>query len=299
MNRKEIKGIMALVPTVFNEKRDPDIEGFKENIRYLEDLGMHGMICMASVGEYYQLSNEEWEMYASAAVDSCRKMTCVIGTHYQNTRETIRRTKFAEDIGADGAMILPPYFSNWINPDAVYAHYKAIHDSTRTIQMMAYNWQACGLFFDFNLWDRLLNDLERITAVKECTPFIEMTELVRRHGTRLNVLAGAEWGLLVTMILGGHGCVAVNAAAYPKLLLRFYDACVSGRWEKALEYHQQLSKHEWDSRLAPERRYGYSKAIVEAAGKRAGPRREPFALANSKTYEFHKKWLDDIKDLNR
>jgi 4-hydroxy-tetrahydrodipicolinate synthase len=299
MDRKEIKGIMALVPAVFDEKRDPDIEGFKENIRYLEDVGMHGIICMASVGEYYQLSDKEWETYASAAVDSCRKMTCVVGTHYQNTREAIRRTKYAEDIGADGAMILPPYFSNWLDAEAVYNHYKSIHAATHDIQMMAYNWQACGLFFDFDLWARLLRDLERITAVKECTPFIEMSELIRRHGNRLNVLAGAEWGLLVTMILGGHGCVAVNGVAHPRFLLKFYDACVNKNWDKALDYHQQLAKHEWESRLSPERRYGYGKAIVEAAGKKAGPRREPFSLANSRTYEFHKKWLDEIRDMNR
>jgi len=104
MSRKDIAGIMTLVPTVFDERREPDIEGFKENIRYLDDVGMHGVIAMASVGEYYQLSSKEWDMYASAAVDACQRMTCVVGTHYQNTREAVRRTKYAEDIGADGAM---------------------------------------------------------------------------------------------------------------------------------------------------------------------------------------------------
>ena len=299
MRKKEIKGIMSLVPTVFDQNRNPDIEGFKENIRYLESVGMHGIIAMASVGEYYQLSSKEWDMYASAAVDACEKMTCVVGTHYQNTREAIRRTKYAEDAGADGAMILPPYFSNWLDAEAVYAHYKAIQDATDKIQLMAYNWQACGFFFTLDLWGKLLGDLERITAVKECTPLIEMAELIRRHGERLNVLAGAEYALFPTMFLGGHGCVAVNGVAYPSFLLEFYEACEKKNWGKALEYHRQLIKHDWESRYDPERRYAYAKAIVEAAGKKAGPRREPFSLATPKTYEFHRKWLKEILSENR
>lgn len=329
MGKKEIKGIMTLVPTVFDEKREPDIEGFQENIRYLEDVGMHGIVAMASVGEYYQLNAKEWERYASAAVDSCRKMTCVLGTHYQNTREAVRRTKLAEDLGADGAMILPPYFSNWLDAEAVYVHYEAIHDATKGIHIMAYNWQACGFFFTPDLWDRLLSNLKRLKAVKECTPFIEMAELIRRYGHRLNVLAGAEYALLPTMMLGGHGCVAVNGTAYPKFLLEFYEACEKKNWDKALDYYFRLTRYpceKWEtgvmfpgkeSSLFPGNvitlvSYTHSiagqkagfmfpgtvvthKAIVEVAGRKAGPPRLPYQPPTPELREFAKSWLKNVK----
>jgi 4-hydroxy-tetrahydrodipicolinate synthase len=299
MAKKSIEGIVTLTPTVFDENREPDIEGFKENLRYLDqETGMHGVVFGASVGEYYQLNRKEWMTYASAARDVVSRMVLLCGSHWQNTRECVARSKYADDICADALFILPPYYADWTTEEGVYQHYKAVHDATSKIQIMAYNMiHLAGINILPDLFGRLLKDFPRITAVKECHTNYQFTELIRRYGDRFNVLAGAELGLYQTMFLGGQGSVAVWGSAIPNFLVNFYNYCKEKKWEKALECHQLLIEHSYAARSSyadPSYSLGGIKTLVEEAGHNAGPMREPFLKANLKTREFHSKWIKKV-----
>ena len=294
MNRKPLEGVLCLVPTVFDEKGNLDLEGFRENLRYLEAEGMHGIVAGASVGQYYELNGEEFRQVASAAREECHNMTCLIGTHFQDTRETIARTKYAEDIGADGAFILPAYYSNLLDAESCYAHYKAIHDATSEIWILLYNFHAAGFVVDIELWERLLKDCSRITAVKECTPLIEMSELARRYSDRLNIMSGCEHCFYPLMVMGGASTVGMWATAFPKFMLRFYDACVNKRWDEALEYHRLLCSYFYEMKAG-----GHpfdNKGIVTAAGLKGGFQKPPYANPSQRDIEFHKKWLKKLDE---
>jgi 4-hydroxy-tetrahydrodipicolinate synthase len=297
MARKEIVGIQTLAPTVFNENREPDIEGFKENLRYLEEVGMHGVVFGASVGQYYQLNHKEWKKYASAARDVLNKSLLLCGSHFWNTKEAILRSKYADDIGADGLFMIQPYFTNWLDEDECFQHYKAVHDATKNVQIMYYNYEASGHITSIDGWERLLKECPRITACKECTPSVEMGELARRYKGRLNSLSGAESALYQIMALGGVGSVGVWATGYPEWAIKFYDLCKEGKWSEALEYHFALGKHLYEGRgpgSAPDYTLGGNASIALAAGRNGGPVREPFAKATAKTIEFHRRWLKEI-----
>jgi len=292
MNRKPLKGVCCLVPTVFDEKGDIDYEGFKENVRYLEREGMHGVVAMASVGQYYLTSHEEFEKLASAAKEACGEMICVIGTHFHDMAEAIARAKYAEAIGADGAFIIPQYYSNFIDAESCYAFYKAIHDATSEISIMVYNYEESGFVIDINLWERLLESFPRITAVKECTPLIEAGELVRRYGDRLCIMSGAETSYYPYKIMGGTGTVAVLATAYPRFVLALYNACEEKRWDEALKYHYLMNEHFYECFMAG----GYhfdNKGIVTAAGLKGGYQRPPFKTPE---VEAHKAWLQKFDE---
>lgn len=292
---RAFRGVFCMIPTVFDYKGELDVEGFKENIWHLEKAGMHGIVAMASVGQYFLINDDEFKKVASAAREACDKMACVIGTHWQNTRECVARTKYAEDIGADGAFILPPYYSNLLDSESCYAHYKAVHDATSKIQIMAYNFEASGFPWDITLWDRLLRDFPRLTAVKECTPLIEVGELVRKYGQRISVMAGAETSLYPYMLMGGAGSVSVHGTAFPKFMLRLYDACVEKKWDEALGYHQLLNSYWYEWRTgeyhAPD-----NKASATAAGRKGGFQRPPFESTNEGELNFHRKWLKKLDE---
>ena len=296
MSKKELKGVFCLVPTVFTEKGDLDLEACRENFRYLEEAGMHGIIACASVGQYYLMNDDEFKSIAKAVREECKEMACLVGTHFQNTRDCIARTQYAEKIGADGVFILPPYYSNWLYDDACYAHYKAVHDATSEIQIMVYNYEQAGFTVNIELWDRLLEDCPRITAVKECTPLVEMSELARKYADRLNILAGAEPAMYPYMIMGAVGTMGVYATAFPKFILKFFDACANKSWDEALRYHQLLNTfvQEW-------RTGGYqpgNKGIATAAGLKGGFQRPPYHIWNTeeKDIEFFQKWLKRLDE---
>jgi len=292
---KEVKGIVCLLPTVFNKDGSLDIAAYKENIRYLENAGMHCITAVASNGEYFLTNFEEFKQIAVAAREACEKMTCIIGTHWQNTREAIRRTKFAEEIGADAVLMIPPYYSNWLDAESCYAHYKAIHDATSKIQIVFYNYQGAGFTADISLYDRFMQDFPRMTATKECTPAIEMGELVRKHGKRLNVLTGSDTVLYLCMLLGGVGAVGVHALAYPKFILKFYDACLNRRWDEAKEYDNMLNFHM--SKRVPGKYHMSIKALAIAAGLNGGFARPPYEDVSQRDIDFHREWLKEIGEL--
>lgn len=286
---KELEGILCLVPTVFDKQGQLDVDGFSENIRRMEAEGMHGVVAMASMGQYFMLNDDEFARLAKAARSACRDMACLIGTLHQNTREAIARSVFAEEIGADGVYVSPPYFSNWLDSEACFTHYKAIHDATRRIQIMAYNFDAFGFTIDIELWDRLLEHCPRITAVKECTPIIELGELNRRYGDRLSVMVGLETSLYPNMLLGGRGTVGVFAAAYPKFILDLYRCCAERRWDDAFERHKLLNEYifEWQRG-----KYSWdNKGICIAAGFAGGGQREPLKHPSDREIAFHRQWL--------
>ena len=294
MNRKPLQGVLSLVPTIFDEKGELDLESFRENLRYLEAEGMHGIVAGASVGQYFELNEEEFRAAATAAREECHNMTCLIGSHFQNTRETVERTKFAEDIGADGAFILPAYYSNLLDAESCYAHFKAIHDATSEINILLYNFHASGFVVDIDLWERLLNDFPRITAVKECTPLIEMAELARRFSDRLVIMSGCEHCFYPVMVMGGAGTVGMWVTAFPKFVLRFYDACVNKRWDEAREYHHLLCSYYYEMKVG-----GHpfdNKGIVLAAGLKGGFQRPPYASPQQRDIDFHKKWLKKLDE---
>ena len=289
MERKPLKGILSLVPTVFDEQGNLDLKGFRNNLRYLEKEGMHGIVAMASTGQYYELNDEEFRKVALSAREECHNMACVIGTNFQDTRTCVARTRYAEEIGADGVFIIPPYYSNWLDAESCYSHYKTVYEATKDIQFMIYNYEASGFIMDINLCDRLLKNCDRVVATKECTPLLEMGELSRRHGQELNIMSGAETGLYPNMVMGGKGSVAIFGTAYPKFMLAFYDACVNKRWPEALRYHRLVNEY-----FEATDNGGYhfdNKGVATAAGLYGGYQRPPFESPDERDIRHHQMWL--------
>jgi len=254
MNKKSIEGVIALVPMVFDEQGNLDLEGYKENIRYLESVGVHGIVAMSSVGEFYALDDDEFKKVASVAREACNKMVCIINCAYQNAREAVARVKYAEDIGADGAMFYTYHYFQLPLPDPqklYYGHIQLIHEATREIQLVIYNNQRESKGFDVSLglYAKLAEDFDRVTACAEdITSVAEpamagASEKIWRLSENFNVLSLDEAGLFPMMYYGGKGCLATYGIAMPELLVKLYNACKEKDYETALKLHQTLTRY--------------------------------------------------------
>jgi dihydrodipicolinate synthase/N-acetylneuraminate lyase len=169
---------------------------------------------------------------------------------------------------------------------------------------MIYNYapECKGFNMTPDLFDRLLRDYDRITGSVESVfdapeGIIQATELIRRHGDRINVLSLNEVGLYPTMMIGGKGCMSVYGLAMPRFQLQLYKACEDGDWEKALELHRRLTKFPWETGKAETLFPGTVttfKAVLEEAGRNAGPPRPPYSSATKEMRKFYRDWLKDI-----
>jgi dihydrodipicolinate synthase/N-acetylneuraminate lyase len=255
---KQIEGVLTLLPTTFDIKGDLDLESFRQNICYLENIGMHGIVVSSSVGEFYALNNKEFQKLASIARESCKNMICVVNCSYQNIQTTIERVKYAEDIGADSAMVYPyHYVEARFSPDTYYKYFELMNKSTRSIRLMMFNdpRETKNLTISVELYNKLLTDFPRIIAcVEDVTNVSEgglvgLSYIFSTYGKRISMLTRSEAGMFIGMALGASGCLATYGLAMPKLLLRLYDECKNKKWHEALIDYQTLTRCPWQSNV--------------------------------------------------
>jgi len=274
MARKPLKGVFPLMPFVIRNDQELDLEGLKSNIKAYEEAGFQGYVAFGCMGEFYAAGDEEFRQVVDTAVEATQKIACVFGTTFQNTKECVRRTKYAEDAGADGVMIGPPYLVP-CTFDAAFEHYRQVNDAIDEIQIMAYN---NPFSFRFNMtpefWDKLMR-LDGIKAVKESNgEVVHRTRVMSRISKRINVFSGSESWLLGDALLGANGVVSLVGPGEPRAVLAFFDACMKRDLDGAIPFHVKFTELLRD--LAPENEVAWLKACAELGGLRAGPPRTPY-----------------------
>jgi len=293
MDRKRLEGVFPLVPFVVKKNQELDLEGLRENINFLSESGVHGFIIFGCMGEFYAPSEEEFNKVVDVAVDASGRLACVIGTTFQNTKECIRRTKYAENAGADGVMIAPPYV---INPteDVVLKHYQLINEAIDEIQIMVYNYPPLAKSFNITpkLWNKLLK-LDKIKALKESnSDVIHRTVVLNKIADKINVFSGSEALFLSDSLLGAKGIVSLFGIAVPKAVLALYKSCVERNLEQAIKLHRIFS--ELCSYITPYNEVAFLKATAEIGERAAGPPRSPYQPLDLEEYEVLKKYLSKL-----
>jgi 4-hydroxy-tetrahydrodipicolinate synthase len=292
--RKQLKGVFPLLPFAIKDNQEPDLDGLAHNVDFLAKSGVHGLIAFGCMGEFYAPSEQEFNQVVDVAVQAAAgRLTVVIGTTFQNLRECIRRTKYAEKAGADGVMIAAPYV---INPtqDDVLEYYTAINSAIDDIQIMCYNYPPLPRGFNMTpkFWDKLL-ELEHIKAVKESNGDVwHRTNVLTKISDRVNVFSGGEGWLFSDVLLGGKGIVSLFGIAVPKAVLALYDACMERNLDKAIPLYRKFTQ--LCSYITAENEVAFLKATAEIGGQKAGRPRSPYQPLDPKLRKVVEKYLKEF-----
>ncbi len=237
------EGVFPAIITPFkrNSSMDLDLEGLRSNIAFLLEEGVHGIVPCGSTGESATLSFEEHEQVIEAAVDEVDgRVPVLAGTGSNNTAEAIRFTEAAKDLGADGALVISPYY-NKPNRSGLIKHYTKIADIGLPIVM--YNVPGRT---GQNLLPDLVIELARhpnIVGIKEASGDIGQVSRII-EGTLSEdfmVISGDDGLTLPILCLGGSGVISVAANVQPALMVRMFDHFCEGELEEALDIHYSLS----------------------------------------------------------
>ncbi|MCZ7383700.1 MAG: dihydrodipicolinate synthase family protein, partial [Candidatus Methanoperedens sp.] len=131
-----IDGVLPALITPFTKDNKIDKQGFEQNIGFLIENGVSGIVPCGTTGESATLSIKEHEQVIEIAVE-CSTVPVIAGTGSNNTTEAIELTKFAKDAGADAALLITPYY-NKPNDRGMLAHFKKIANEV-DIPMIVYN----------------------------------------------------------------------------------------------------------------------------------------------------------------
>ena len=202
--------------------------------------GVHGLIPVGTTGEASTLSHEEHRRVMELCVATAKGRVPVIpGAGSNSTSEAIELVRYDKKIGADGALVVTPYY-NRPSQEGLYAHYKAINDAVQ-LPVLVYNVPARTSVDISNATLARLATLPNIVGIKDATGDLPRASLQRLEcGEDWVMLSGNDDSALGYMAHGGHGCISVTCNVAPEQVSAFYNDCMAGRWPGALQGQDRL-----------------------------------------------------------
>jgi 4-hydroxy-tetrahydrodipicolinate synthase len=288
------EGVLPAIITPFkrNSAMGLDVQGLERNIGFLLSCGIHGIVPCGSTGESATLTFEEHEKVIEITVDKVNgRIPVLAGTGSNNTAEAVRLTKTAKNIGADGVLLISPYY-NKPNRSGLIKHYTKIADLD--VPVIMYNVPGRT---GQNLEPDLVAELAchpNIVGIKEASGNIgQISRIIEdTQDEDFLVISGDDNITLPIMALGGAGVISVAANVDPKRMVAMYEAVKQGDFQKALVLHFAMSPL-FRSMFIDTNPIPVKKA-VELLGMAGGPVRLPLDELDEKKTDQLRKILSSI-----
>jgi 4-hydroxy-tetrahydrodipicolinate synthase len=230
--------ITALITPFKNGEVDE--KAFRRLVDWQIDQGTHGLVPVGTTGESPTLSHAEHKRVIELCIETAAgRVPVIAGTGSNSTSEAVTLTRFAKQAGADGALVVTPYY-NKPTQEGLYLHYKAINDAA-DIPIIIYNIPGRSIIdMSVETMTRLFK-LANIAGLKDATANMARVSQQRAAlGTEFVQLSGEDATALGFMAHGGQGCISVTANVAPALCSEFQLACLGGNFKRALEIQDRL-----------------------------------------------------------
>ncbi|HVI29058.1 4-hydroxy-tetrahydrodipicolinate synthase [Hansschlegelia sp.] len=231
--------ITALV-TPMLEDGSLDEASFRALVDWQIAEGTHGLVPMGTTGESPTVTHDEHNDVVRWCVEEARgRVPVIAGAGSNSTREAVSLAQRAEKDGADGLLIVTPYY-NKPSQDGLYAHFRAVAEATG-LPVVIYNIPGRSVVdMSVETMTRLY-ELPNIVGVKDATANVARVSLQRAAmGPDFIQLSGEDATALGFMAHGGHGCISVASNVAPGLCAAFQEACIAGDFRSALAYQDRL-----------------------------------------------------------
>jgi 4-hydroxy-tetrahydrodipicolinate synthase len=205
------------------------------------EAGIDGVVPCGSTGESATLSHEEHERVIAFVIERAQKRFKVIaGTGSNSTSESIRLTKFAKEHGADGSLLIAPYY-NKPTQEGLYAHYAAIADAVALPQLVYNIPGRCAVNINAETTARLAKH-PNIVGVKEASGSVDqIARTIELCGPEFSVLSGDDSMTLPLLALGGQGVIGVIPNILPREMAALTKAGRAGDFATARALHYKLA----------------------------------------------------------
>ncbi len=230
--------ITALVTPFRNGRVDED--AYRELIDWQIRQGVDGIVPCGTTGESATLSHEEHNRVIDIAVDEAKgRVPVIAGTGSNSTAEAIRLTRHAKEAGADGALLITPYY-NKPTQEGLYQHYRRVAEETK-FPLVLYNVPSrTGVNLLPETVARLA-EIPDIVGIKEATGDMrQVSEILERCGDKISVLSGDDFTVLPLLALGGRGVISVVSNVAPADMAELIRAFDRGDLARARELHRRL-----------------------------------------------------------
>ena len=232
-------GAIVAIVTPF-KNGEVDEERLRELIEFQIENGTDGIVPCGTTGESTTLSHEEHDRVIEITIDAVKKRVPVIaGTGSNSTTEAIRLTRHAHEAGADGVLMVSPYY-NKPSQEGLYQHFKAVADAV-PVPIILYN--VPGRTSSNVLPETVarLSKISNIVGIKEATGDLRQISSVAALSEKdFYILSGDDFTVLPIMAIGGKGVISVVANVIPADMAAMVDAYNAGNTDEARRLHFKM-----------------------------------------------------------
>jgi 4-hydroxy-tetrahydrodipicolinate synthase len=240
MKKTVFEGAATALVTPFDKNGNPDLEAFASLIDWQIKEGIDALVACGTTGESSTLSEKEYEEVVKTAVKACgKRVPMIVGTGSNNTAHAVERTKMAEELGADAALVVTPYY-NKATQKGLVAHYEAVANAS-SLPVILYNVPSrTGVNID-PATCKILSEHEKIVAIKEASGNIsKVAEILALAGEKLDVYSGNDDQIVPIMALGGKGVISVLSNPLPKKTSEMTALLLKGDYEAGRKIQLEL-----------------------------------------------------------
>ncbi|MFI8074285.1 4-hydroxy-tetrahydrodipicolinate synthase [Streptomyces sp. NPDC086033] len=270
-----IRGSIAPVVTPFTDEGAVDHDSLRSLIRFQLESGSHGISLGGSTGEpSAQTVAERIAAMRTAVEETGDRVPFLPGTGSHKLNETLELTAAAQDLGADAALVITPYYAR-PTQEALYKWYATVAREFPDLPIVAYNVPSrTAVDIAPETVKRLFTDFDNFVGVKETTKdFEHFSRVLHACGRSLLVWSGIELLCLPLLALGGAGFVSAVANLAPTAVARMYELWESGDFDGARDLHYRL--HPLVDLLFVETNPAPAKWVLAQQGRIASPHVRP------------------------
>ncbi len=234
------RGSIVPIITPFKDG-ELDLQAFAELIEWQIESGSHGISVQGTTGEPASLSLEERKLVIKTAADVINgRVPFIPGSGSTHHGETLELSRYAEEVGADGLLLISPYYSR-PSQEGIFQHFDAVAKQTG-LPVILYNIPGrTAVNIEIDTVARLREANDNIVGVKESNKdFEHINRLIHKMGRDFAVYSGIELLCFPILAIGGAGYVSATGNLMPKEVASLYDLVEAGDWQAAQDLHYSL-----------------------------------------------------------
>jgi 4-hydroxy-tetrahydrodipicolinate synthase len=241
MSQPLFRGAIPALVTPFRDGA-VDEKAFRETVERQIQAGVGAVVPVGTTGETATLSHDEHKRVVEVCVEvAAGRVPVIAGAGSNSTEEAIELVRHAKTVGADGALVVSPYY-NRPSQEGIYQHYKAINDAVE-LPVLVYNVPSrTGSDVTNDTMARLAK-LPNIVGTKDATGDLGRASMMRLMcGEDFVLLSGDDPSALGYIAHGGHGCISVTVNVAPEPFVALIEAALAGDFSTALAKQDQLMR---------------------------------------------------------
>ena len=242
MTHDTFTGVFPAMTTPFHDDESIDHETLRAHAQRLETAGVDGVVPVGTTGESATMTHDEHVDVIETVADDVEDVPVIAGSGSNNTREALDLSERAEAAGADGLLLISPYY-NIPEPDGMERHFRTVADAVDLPQIIYNVPGRTGRNIAVETADALAGH-ENIVGYKAASGDLNRTNEVieRTRGENFEVLSGDDALTLPIIAQGGSGCISVSANVEPERTVALVGSALSGDFERAREIQYELGE---------------------------------------------------------